>query len=88
MGTDLRKLAVGMFLGVGVSAVGRDDVADPTERSACAQPETRREEQPQNTGQNSTVVKLPDTGNNQTQNTCQNWIAHRLSYLPQWKQIR
>jgi len=35
-------LSNGMIFGVGVRRVGSDDVTDPTERAAGANPETRR----------------------------------------------
>ena len=66
----LRLKADGMFFRVGVGAVRGDEVADPAERAAGSKPESRRENQPQNSRQDTAVVKLPHSGNNQTQNAC------------------
>ena len=52
----------GMGARVGVGGVGRDDVADPTEQAARADPEARRDYQPQDAGKKAPVVELPDSG--------------------------
>ena len=51
-----------MIACVGVGGVGRDDMADPTQQAACADPQPRRDDQPQDTGQEATVVELSDSG--------------------------
>ena len=58
-----------MFFRVGIRAVRGDEVADPAERAARPKPESRRENQPQNSRQISAVIELPNARNNQTQNT-------------------
>ena len=73
-----------MFFGVGISAVRGDEVADPTERSASSYPKARREDQPKYSRQNASVIELPHSRDNQTQDSCQNWIAHRIKLPPQW----
>jgi hypothetical protein len=47
---------------VGVGGVGRDDVADPAEQATRTDPQARRDNQPQDTGQDATVVELSDSG--------------------------
>ena len=49
-----------MITRVGVGGVGRDDVADPAEQAACANPQARRDNQPQDTGQEAPIVELSD----------------------------
>lgn len=71
----------GVFFSVGVSAVRRDDVQDPAEQEARPKPESRSENQPQNPREDAAVVNLPKARKNQTQNTSDYRIAHRLSYL-------
>jgi hypothetical protein len=60
-----------------VSGIGGDDVTDPTERSASADPHAGRDDQPQNPGQYAAIVKLAHAGNEKTKNACGKWIAHR-----------
>ena len=55
-----------MILGVGVSGVGGNDVADPPEGAARANPEAWRDDQPKNAGEYAAVVKLPDAGDDET----------------------
>jgi hypothetical protein len=45
---------------VGVGGVGRDDVADPTEQATRANPQARGDDEPQDTGQEATILELPD----------------------------
>ena len=47
---------------VRVGSVGRDDVANPTEQAARTDPQARRDDEPQDTGQEATVVELSDSG--------------------------
>ncbi len=68
-----------MILGVGICGVGSDDVADPTESSACADPEARSDNEPDDAREDSTVVELADTGNKETKKSCGKWIAHRIN---------
>src|SRR6185295_7127198 len=65
-----------MILGVGVSRVGSDNVADPSQRSTSANPETGRDDKPEYAREDSTVIELPDTGNKKTQESSCQWIAH------------
>src|SRR6185503_15517200 len=66
-----------MILGVGVSGVGGNDVADPAERAAGANPEAGRDDQPEDSREPAAVVNLADAGNKKTQKSCGKWIAHR-----------
>ena len=66
-----------MILGVGVSGVGGNDVTDPPERAARANPKARRDDKPKYSGEDAAVVKLADAGNDKTQKSCGKWIAHR-----------
>ena len=77
-----------VLFSVGVGAVRGNDVADPTERAARTEPESRGENQPQYSRQNAAVVELANARNNQTQDSRQNWIAHRIKLPPQWNLIR
>ncbi len=51
-----------MITRVGVGGVGRDDVADPTEQAARTDPEAGGDDEPQDSGQEATVVELSDSG--------------------------
>ena len=66
-----------VVLGVGVSGVGGNDVADPAERAAGANPEAGRDDQPEDSREPAAVVNLADAGNKKTQKSCGKWIAHR-----------
>ena len=70
-----------MLFSVGVRAVRGDDVADPPERAARPEPEARRYDQPEYSRQNAAVVELANARNNQTQNSCQHWVTHRIFAL-------
>lgn len=52
-----------MIFRVGVSRVGRDDVANPTQRAAGTDPEAGRNDQPENPRQDAAIVKLANSGN-------------------------
>ena len=65
-GRDNRLHAYRVILGVRVSGVSSDDMADPSQRATAANPKTRRDNQPEYAGQNPAVVKLPYTGNHKT----------------------
>ena len=68
-----------MFFGVGVGAVRGDEVADPTERSASSYPKAWREDQPKYSRQNASVVELTNSGNDETKDAGEHWIAHDLN---------
>lgn len=51
-----------MITRVGVGGIGRDDVADPAEQATRTDPEARRDNESQDTGQEPTVVELSDSG--------------------------
>ena len=70
-----------MLVSVGVRAVRADDVADPPERAARPEPEARRYDQPEYPRQDAAVVELANARNNQTQNSCQHWVTHRIFAL-------
>ena len=74
----------GVFFRVGVSAVRGDEVADPTEGTTSSDPKAGREDQPQYAREYATVIELPHSRDNQAQDSCQNWIAHRIKLPPQW----
>lgn len=50
-----------MITRVGVGGVGRDDVADPTEQAARANPQAWGDDEPQYTGQEATVIELSNS---------------------------
>lgn len=58
-----KESAHGMLFCVAVSAVGCDDMANPAERAARANPKAGREDEPQDAGQDPPVVELADAGN-------------------------
>ena len=70
-----------MILSVGVGGPGCDNVANPAERAAGADPKARGNDQPENARKDAAVIELAYSGNNKTQNTRQKWIAHLLVYL-------
>jgi len=55
-----------MLFGVGVSAVRGDKVTNPAERAARSNPESRRQDQPNNSREDAAVVNLADARNHQT----------------------
>lgn len=59
-----------------VGGVSGDDVTDPTERAAAANPKAGGDDQPENAGKYAAVVKLAHAGNQKTKNACGKWIAH------------
>jgi len=75
-----------MIFRVRVCGVGGDDVTDPTERAAGANPEAGRNDEPENAGEYATVVKLANARNDETKKSCGKWIAHRLS--PPFSELR
>ena len=54
-------------------------MTDPTERAAGANPEARRDDEPENAGEYAAVIKLAHARNDETKKSCSKWIAHRLS---------
>ena len=56
-----------MILGVGVSGVGGNDVADPAERAAASDPEPRGHDQPEDAAPEVAVVELPDARDDQAE---------------------
>ena len=69
-------LSYRVIFGVRVGCVRGYDVAQPAQCSARAYPEAGREDEPENTSQNTSVVELADAGNKKAQDSCQKWIAH------------
>jgi hypothetical protein len=69
---------------VGVGGVGRDDVREPAEQAARADPQARRADQPQDASQDAPVVELelPYSGDHRAQNSSQSGITHRRTSPP------
>lgn len=67
-----------MFLRIGVSAVGRNQVNYPAERADGTDPGCACHDQPDQTDNNSSVVNLSESGNQKTQQPCYKRIAHFL----------
>ena len=65
-----------MIFGVGIGAPGSYDVANPAKRAARPDPEARSDNQPENAGEDASVIELAYSWDNKTQDTCQKWIAH------------
>ena len=65
-----------MIFGVGIGAPGSYDVANPAKRAARPDPEARSDNQPENAGEDASVIELAYSRDNKTQDTCQKWIAH------------
>ena len=67
----------GVIAGIGVGGVGCYDVADPSERPTRADPEARRDNEPQDAGQDAAIVELAYTGDYRAQDRRQCRITHR-----------
>ena len=65
-----------MILGERVRGVSRDDVADPAERTTRTDPETGRDDEPENSRQNPSVIELANARNDKTEKSRGKWIAH------------
>src|SRR5829696_5873744 len=61
---------------VGVGGVGRDDVAEPDEQATRTNPQARRNDEPQDTGQEATVIELSNSRDDRAQNCRYSRIAH------------
>ena len=59
-----------------VSRECRDKMTDPTEQTAGAYPEARRDNEPENAAQYLAVVYLPDAWNEEAQDRCSAWVSH------------
>ena len=70
-----------MFFGVGIGAPRSYDVANPAKRAARPDPEAWGNDQPENAGKYTAVVKLAYSRDNKTQNTREKWIAHGIKNL-------
>jgi 3'-phosphoadenosine 5'-phosphosulfate (PAPS) 3'-phosphatase len=56
-----------MISRVRIRVVGRDYVAHPAEQAARTDPEARRDNEPQNAGQDATVIELSDSRDERAQ---------------------
>ena len=65
--TGSTSITHGIIAGVGVGGVGCYDVADPSECPTRADPEARRDNEPQDAGQDAAVVELSDSGDYRAQ---------------------
>jgi hypothetical protein len=70
-----------MITRVRVGGVGRDDVAHPTEQATRTDPQAWRDDEPQDTGQEPTVVELSDSGDDRAQNRRYSRITHGFLLL-------
>lgn len=61
---------------VGVGGVGRDDVADPPEQATRTNPQARRNDEPQDTSQEATVIELSNSRDDSAQNRRYSRLAH------------
>jgi hypothetical protein len=61
---------------VGVGGVGRDDVADPAEQATRTNPQARRNDEPQDTSQEATVIELSNSRDDRAQNRRYSRLAH------------
>ena len=71
-----RRDAHPVIASVAVSSVGRDNVAHPSEQASGADPQPRRDDQPQDASQDAAIVELPYSGDDRTQNCCHSRITH------------
>ncbi len=55
-------------------------MADPAQRPAAADPEARRNDQPEDASPECAVINLPDAGNEETQNRRYPWFAHNVHF--------
>src|ERR671917_1020855 len=65
-----------MITRVCIGGVGRDDVADPTEQAARANPQARGDDEPQYTGQEATVIELSNSRDDRAENCRYSRMAH------------
>jgi hypothetical protein len=62
---------------VAVSGVGRENVEHPSEQASSADLQPWRDNQPQDSAQDTLIVELPHPWDDGTQNCCQSGITHR-----------
>src|SRR2546423_458243 len=67
-----------MFFRVRVGEVGRDDVCDPAEHARRADPRDARQHEPEYAPEDLAVVNLSEAGNQETENACNQRVAHLL----------
>lgn len=65
-----------MRFSVVVSRIGRDEVADPTEETATADPQAGRNNQPENAPQPLAVVNLADARKDKGEYARCSWVFH------------
>lgn len=53
-------------------------MTDPAQHSAAADPEARRDDQPEDASPECAIVDLADTGNEEAQNRGRSWFAHNV----------
>ncbi len=68
-----------MTFSVGVGGVRGNDVANPSQRATRADPETGRNYEPKNSREDAAIVKLANSGNDETQKSGCKWIAHVIN---------
>jgi hypothetical protein len=61
---------------VGIGGVGRDDVADPAEQATRTNPQARRNDEPQDTSQEATIIELSNSRDDSAQNRRYSRLAH------------
>jgi hypothetical protein len=74
--------ADGVIFGVAVCTPGGDEVDDPAAETRGANPRNSRYDQPDNSNQDTTVVNLPQSGNEQAKKARNDWIAHVFAEPP------
>src|SRR5687767_10202319 len=65
-----------MHLGVAVGEISGEDVKNPPQGAGRTDPRDSRNEEPDYPADNSPVIDLADAGNQETEHTCNIWIAH------------
>ena len=68
--------AIRILLGVRVSTVCCDQMNRKTEKAHRSDPRNAGQDQPENTDKYSPVIDLPESRDQQTQNTCKQWFSH------------
>ena len=63
-------------------------MTNPAEQATRAEPEARRDDEPQDASHDAPVVELSNSGEKQTENCRQLGIAHRLRFTSAHRHVR
>src|SRR5947209_390331 len=77
-----------MFARIFIGSVRGDEMTNPAEQSARAEPEARRDDEPQDASQDAAIIELSNSRDKQTENCRQSRIAHCLSFTSVHSSVR